>query len=71
MELDVTYDAEADAVYIYLARIEAGGVAITRADGEGSVYCDFDHDGRLVGLEILEAGATLPRAFVESGRRIG
>ena len=28
-------------------------------DGAGFVYCDYDRDGRLVGIEVLKVAATI------------
>jgi uncharacterized protein YuzE len=58
----VTYDSEADAAYIYLRRIEAGGVAQTVPVDvlQGLVNLDLGHDGVLVGVEILRASVLLP-----------
>ena len=59
----ITYDAAADAVYIYLTgqpltpgrtTIQAG----TPSDIEGFVALDWK-DGRLVGIEILDASTRL------------
>src|SRR5262245_58012690 len=73
VELRVTYDSSADAAYIYLGRIEAGGVATTVAgeDEAGSVNLDFDHDGRLLGIEVLAASRWLPREVIVQAEHIG
>lgn len=72
MEVRVTYDGSADAAYIYLVPIEAGGVATTVAgeDEAGSVNLDFDREGRLIGIEVLRASRWLPREVVEQAERI-
>ena len=57
----VKYDPEADAAYIYIADIEPGAVADT-ATGEGiaeGINLDFDADGKLIGIEVLNAGDRL------------
>jgi uncharacterized protein YuzE len=51
---DMTYDPEADAVYIYLGR---GKVAETRDDGPFTY--DVDKSGRILGIEILAASKVL------------
>ena len=68
LQLRATYDAASDAAYIYLARIDMGGVADTvpvdpRAV-RGMINLDFDDTGRLVGIEILDASAKLPPAVL-------
>lgn len=49
--MKITYDAEANAVYMKLNDAE---VAET-IENEAGVIIDFDSDGRVVGLEILDA----------------
>ena len=51
---DMTYDPEADAVYLRLGR---GKVADTRE--EGLFYYDVDDLGRVIGIEILGASNVL------------
>ena len=62
----VTYDVDADAAYIYLQAIPAGGVerTIPVELANGEVSLDFDARGKLIGIEILGAGAVLPERFV-------
>ena len=67
--LRTTYDSEANAAYIYLAD------ATPRAAGDtyvceglpqtvkGEINLDFDSDGRLLGIEILDADKVLPEKF--------
>ncbi len=60
----VTYDADVDAAYIYLAaEIPAGGVARTvpvdPREIDGMINLDFDAEGRLVGIEVLDASRFL------------
>ena len=52
--IDMTYDPEADAAYIYLGR---GKVAETKE--EGPFIYDIDASGRILGLEILSASKVL------------
>lgn len=67
--MKVTYDAEADAAYIYLVdEIGAGGVARTYpcdpSEVGGMVNLDFDAGGRLVGVEVMDASRLLPPTFL-------
>jgi uncharacterized protein YuzE len=60
----VEYDASADAAYIYLVpEIPAGGVERTvpvdPREIDGMINLDFDSDGRLVGIEVLDASQLL------------
>jgi uncharacterized protein YuzE len=52
--IDMTYDPEADAVYIYLGR---GKVVGTKEDGP-FIY-DVDASGKILGIEILAASKVL------------
>ena len=58
----VTQDSESGYGYVYLADIPAGGVkSSVQLGGENpndpdtlsSLVLDFDHEGRLVGIEVL------------------
>jgi uncharacterized protein YuzE len=72
-----TYDSWADAAYIYLREIEPGGVKETVMcvgpddTAAGSVNLDFDHEGKLVGIEILRASRSLPKEFLGDAERLG
>jgi uncharacterized protein YuzE len=70
----ITYDREADAATIYLVPIAPGGVADTvECGGEGpggSIYLDFDKDGRLLGIEVLRARDTLPDEVLAQAERL-
>jgi uncharacterized protein YuzE len=68
--MTTTFDAEADAAYIYLAGgIPAGGVARTVVVEDprvaGMVNLDFDSDGRLVGVEVVGAMDVLSQSLLE------
>lgn len=60
----ITHDAEADAAYVALAaRFDDDGLFTTRVvqlDAGGPVLLELDALGRLVGVEVLQAGRTLP-----------
>lgn len=58
----ITYDAKADAAYVYLAEV------VNKPDTHvvtDDVYLDFDEDGRLVGVEILDASKHLDLSYLE------
>jgi uncharacterized protein YuzE len=59
----VSYDSEADAAYIYVRGAEArlGTVrSVPVQDAPGMIVLDFDTDGRLFGIEVLDASRLLP-----------
>ena len=51
---DLTYDPEADAVYISVGRGK-----IDRTEETGPFIYDVDADGRIIGIEILSASNLL------------
>jgi uncharacterized protein YuzE len=51
---DITYDAEADAVYITV-----GDSRIERTEESGPFTYDVDAAGHIVGIEILSASTVL------------
>ena len=55
--IDMTYDPEADAVYIYLSRAK-----VDRTEEAGPFIYDLDADGRVRGIEILSASECSRRA---------
>lgn len=63
--MNITYDVETDAAYIKF--VEDVDVARTvPGDGEADgVNLDFDDEGRLVGIEILEAKKRLPQDLLD------
>ena len=72
--LRVTYDAEANAAYIYFVEdIEPGGVAkmlsVDPSDGV-MVNLDLDSEGCILGLEVLGARSLLsPKLLSENDSR--
>jgi uncharacterized protein YuzE len=71
----VELDRGADAAYIYLTRIESGGVArshnIDPREVGTMINLDFDNDGRLLGIEVLDASRYLPKDLLDSAQVIG
>jgi len=55
--MKITYDAEVDALYIQLRQLEPGQ-AENRDLGDG-IVADFAPDGRIAGIEILDASIIL------------
>lgn len=64
----IKYDSDANAAYIYLTEIPNGGVTETigcdSAVG-GMINLDFDAEGRLLGIEVLQARQKLPKALLD------
>jgi uncharacterized protein YuzE len=69
--MKVKYDRDVDAAYIYLVdEIPAGGVARTISVDpqtiDGMVNLDLDDQGRILGLEVLDASKLLPPELLET-----
>jgi uncharacterized protein YuzE len=74
-DLEVTYDAVANAAYVYLSAPGSHpGVAsmypCDPVDVDGMINLDFDEQGRLLGIEILDARAKLPAYLLDSAERL-
>jgi uncharacterized protein YuzE len=57
--LRLTWDWEVDAGYLYLTDIGPGEAVSQRVienpvDGVGDIVLDFDREGRLLGIELLD-----------------
>jgi uncharacterized protein YuzE len=71
--MKIEYDQEADAVYIELrgdSTMPKGLVAFTHPINDpavkGMVNLDYDSNGKLTGIEILDAGTILPKDFLNT-----
>ena len=62
--IDMTYDPEADAVYIYLSRGKPD-----HTEEAGPFIYDVDADGRVLGVEILSASKVLASGDWQNARR--
>jgi uncharacterized protein YuzE len=62
----MTYDPDADAVYIYMARGK-----IDRQEEIGDIIYDLDAAGRMLGIEILSASQKLAPGEWQKARRPG
>jgi uncharacterized protein YuzE len=68
----VTYDHEADAGYVYLVNPALHGrIADSLTLLDGRVQVDLDQDGRIVGIEILDARALMHEETRELALQIG
>ena len=67
MIMKFEYDKDVDAGYIYLEdSIEEGGVKKTIELNE-NIIIDFDENGKLIGIEILNASQVMKeKSLVES-----
>lgn len=66
--LRLSYDAVADAAYIYLQPHDVIQPSVVRTEPVGtSILLDFDDEGRLVGIEVLSASLLHPALLAEGG----
>lgn len=59
MEMKLTYDKESDGAYFYLKEISEGEVKQTISLND-SINIDLDSEGKILGIEILNASENLP-----------
>jgi uncharacterized protein YuzE len=64
---DMTYDPEADAIYIYIGAPRQ----VDRTEEAGPFIYDVDTEGRIVGIEILSASKVLAPGDWQNARRPG
>lgn len=57
--MQVTYSKQADALYIRFGEDGEGKVARTE-ELQPDLLLDYDHDGRLYGIEVLDLSARVP-----------
>ncbi len=66
--MKITYDRSADAVYISLTSINSREPLITYPcdpiEVGGQINLDFNSEGQLVGIEVLDARMKLPKDFI-------
>ncbi|MAH47397.1 hypothetical protein CMI37_16355 [Candidatus Pacearchaeota archaeon] len=55
----IQFDKEADAAYIYFKEISAGE-AVNTISLNKSINLDLDKDGKILGIEVLNATKNLP-----------
>ncbi len=68
--MKVEYDKSSDSAYIYLCEIGPGEVSSTYPcnplEVHGMINLDFDKDGLLIGIEVIDASKKLPPSILES-----
>lgn len=75
--LKVTYDKAAGAAYIYLTDPTSPAAAKSSfmyacdpLKVNGMINLDFDAEGRLIGVEVLDARAKLPPHLLDQAERL-
>lgn len=76
--MKITYDKSVDAVYIYLdPRLEMKSEWVKKTypcdpqEVNGMINLDFDENGKLGGIEVLDASKKLPEEFLSQAEIIG
>lgn len=74
--MKIELDKKTDAAYIYLKEsIDPGGVEKTYPCDplqiKGMINLDFDKDGRLIGIEVMDASKKLPEEIIKNAEVIG
>jgi uncharacterized protein YuzE len=77
-ELKVTYDQQVNAAYIYFeepaqAGVPGSAVKTYECDPiavDGMINLDFDEEGRVIGIEILDARSKLPPYLLSTAERL-
>lgn len=65
----IEYDKEADAAYIYIVESIEDGEALKTIELNENIILDFDKDGKLLGIEILDASKVLSKELLISSNR--
>jgi len=65
MKMKITFDKDADAVYIYFKEISPREIKNTISLND-SVNIDLDGEGKTLGIEILDASKNLPSDTLKS-----
>lgn len=67
--ITITYDAYANAAYIYLTNGVTPGQSVTQIMANSNIILDFDRDGHLIGIELLRGDLIHPDLRSDSHRR--
>jgi uncharacterized protein YuzE len=63
----VTYDPDARAAYIYLTGSMQPGEAKRTISATDQINLDFDAEGRLIGIELLDPALLHPKLLPQAG----
>ncbi|MFF9765227.1 DUF2283 domain-containing protein [Streptomyces sp. NPDC014636] len=73
-DVRVTYDKTANAAYVYFTdpQVHVKSAHMYPCDpvDAGMINLDFDEQGRLIGIEVLEANSKLPKYLLQSAERL-
>lgn len=67
--MKIEYDEQSDAVYIYLrpeaADPKTNSGIVAKTEGDWPVHFDFSKDGKLLGIEIMDASITVDIEYLK------
>ena len=72
--IKITYDRDADASYLYLQ--EPGRKEVKKtylgnpADINGMINIDFDAEGQIIGIEVMDASKKLPKSILAQASNV-
>ena len=62
-----TYDKESGCAYVYLCEGDYKGRAVKTHCVSTNIYLDFDAQGRVIGIELIDDGAIHPDVKIAAG----
>ncbi|RJQ21469.1 DUF2283 domain-containing protein [Candidatus Woesearchaeota archaeon] len=67
--MKLEYDKEADAAYLYLEHPPKDGTVKKTVEFQKDIILDFSHDGKLLGVEVLNASKHLSKQAILDAER--
>ena len=64
--MKLEYDKEVDAAYIYIKYPIKDGECVKTIELNDNIFIDYSKDGRLLGVEILNAKKILGKKVIET-----
>ena len=68
--MKITYDKEVDAAYVYLVENINDGESERTIQLNDNIILDFDKNGKLLGVEILDASKILSKEVIVQAQQI-
>lgn len=62
--MKITFDKKADVVYIYTREEIEEGEAVRTIEVNKDIILDFDKNGKLLGIEVLNASKNMSKSFL-------
>lgn len=68
--MKLEYDEDVDAAYIYIKHPIKEGEAKRTIELNNDIIVDLDRDGKLLGIEVLNASKVLNKKVIEENKAI-